>query len=301
MILHVVTSLPHRSQRTLTTVRDRLTRSPDAMFVLPRRDADEHKPRAVWWRAPPTDSLARASEKPPACSRRLNATPTFLDSPRMAGVLARNCGLQVRGFETRRSVTVFLVLPPERLATHARWLRLLVVQALAALAKGGAGEGKNSVLFVLDEFAALGHLEAVERAYGLMAGYGVQLWAVLQDLHQLKSCYDQHAGTFLSNAGLIQVFNVADVDTASWVSRSLGSTTEVFSTTGTNSSQDPMRLLPSKSASTTVHQARWDLMTPDEVMRLDHEFELLLQPGFAPTVARKVRYYQELEFSGHVR
>ena len=43
------------------------------------------------------------------------------------------------------------------------------------------------VLFLLDEFAAaLGRLEPVERAMGLMAGFGVQLWPILQDLHQLR-------------------------------------------------------------------------------------------------------------------
>ena len=283
VILHVVTSLPPE-RRTLTVVRDLLTRSPEAMLTLLGDMQASTAAGGLVARAA-NRQLGKSEREAAGVLSSAQRHTHFLDSPRMASVM----GTSDFRFEDlkRETVTVFLVLPPERLATHARWLRLLVVQALAALAKGGAGEGKNSVLFVLDEFAALGHLEAVERAYGLMAGYGVQLWAVLQDLHQLKSCYDQHAGTFLSNAGLIQVFNVADVDTASWVSRSLGSTTEVFSTTGTNSSQDPMRLLPSKSASTTVHQARRDLMTPDEVMRLDHEFELLLQPGFAPTVAEE--------------
>jgi hypothetical protein len=53
------------------------------------------------------------------------------------------------------------------------------------------------VLFLLDEFAALGRLEPVERAMGLMAGYGVQLWPILQDLHQLRGSYGTRAGTFL--------------------------------------------------------------------------------------------------------
>ena len=39
---------------------------------------------------------------------------------------------------------------------------------------------ERPVLFLLDEFAALGHLAPVERAMGLMAGYGVQLWPILQ-------------------------------------------------------------------------------------------------------------------------
>lgn len=37
------------------------------------------------------------------------------------------------------------------------------------------GRLEEPCLFLLDEFAALGRLEAVERAMGLMAGYGLQL------------------------------------------------------------------------------------------------------------------------------
>ena len=48
-------------------------------------------------------------------------------------------------------------------------------------------------LFLLDEFAALGRLEAVERAMGLMAGYGLQLWPILQDMGQLKDLYGEMA------------------------------------------------------------------------------------------------------------
>ncbi len=37
-----------------------------------------------------------------------------------------------------RTATVFLVLPPDRLSTYARWLRLLVTQSLAELARSPA-------------------------------------------------------------------------------------------------------------------------------------------------------------------
>src|SRR4029453_7621205 len=97
--------------------------------------------------------------------------------------------------------SVFLVLPPDRLGTYSRWLRLMVAQAITDMARSPV-QPSPPVLFLLDEFAALGPLEPVVRAYGLMAGYGMQLWAILQDLHQLKSLYGQRAGTFLSNAGV---------------------------------------------------------------------------------------------------
>jgi type IV secretion system protein VirD4 len=81
---------------------------------------------------------------------------------------------------------VFLVLPPERLATYARWLRLMVTHSLQELALA-SGKPATPVLFLLDEFAALGRpLAPVERAMGLMAGSGVQMWPILQDVHQLR-------------------------------------------------------------------------------------------------------------------
>ena len=76
------------------------------------------------------------------------------------------------------TVTVFLVLPPERLATHASWLRLLVAQAINAMARSPIRPAAPE-LFLLDEFAAFGRLEAVERAFGLRP------WPMLQNKHQL--------------------------------------------------------------------------------------------------------------------
>src|SRR3546814_3866982 len=73
-----------------------------------------------------------------------------------------------------KATTVYLVLPPDRLATYARWLRLMLAQGLTDLARAPASPARP-VLFLLDEFAALGRLEPVERAMGLMAGYGIQL------------------------------------------------------------------------------------------------------------------------------
>ena len=62
-------------------------------------------------------------------------------------------------------------------------------------------------------------------------GYGVQLWPILQDVHQLRATYGQaRAGTFLSNAGVLQVFGVNDHDSARLVSDLLGQETVVFQT-----------------------------------------------------------------------
>jgi type IV secretion system protein VirD4 len=148
------------------------------------------------------------------------------------------------------------------------------------------------VLYLLDEFAALGHLAPVERAMGLMAGYGVQLWPILQDVHQLRATYGQRAGTFLSNAGVLQVFGVNDHDSARLVSDLLGQETVVFQTMS--------RALDSEKSGLSYgeqHTAR-PLLTPDEVRNLPQHVELLFLAGQRPIVAGKLAYYADAEFRG---
>lgn len=280
--------------RTLSTVRELLTASPQEFRVmleimqkttsaggLVRRAANRHLGKSEREAAGVLSSAQRHTH--------------FLDSVRINWTMASSDFRFADLKETK--ATVFLVLPPERLDAYSRWLRLMVAQAIHDLARSPARPAAP-VLFLLDEFAALGRLEPVERAFGLMAGYGLQLWPILQDMHQLWSTYGKNAGTFVSNAGLVQIFNVADVETASWVSKSIGATTMSYQTAGTSTSRGAMQMFETKSTSTSTHLSRRELMTPDEIMRLDSSLEILLRQGAAPAIAAKVRYYDGPEFRG---
>jgi type IV secretion system protein VirD4 len=148
------------------------------------------------------------------------------------------------------------------------------------------------VLYLLDEFAALGHLAPIERAMGLMAGYGVQLWPILQDVHQLRATYGQRAGTFLSNAGVLQVFGVNDYESSRLVSDLLGQETVIFQTMA--------RALDSEQSGISYseqHTGR-PLMTPDEVRNMHTNAQLLFLAGQRPIFAGKIRYYDDPEFKG---
>jgi type IV secretion system protein VirD4 len=222
---------PH--QRTLMTVRDLLTSAPDAFAATLEVMQKSTCARGLVARAA-NRYLGKAGREAASVLSSAQRHTHFLDSGRIGAVLERS---DFRFEDLKdRVCTVFLVLPPDRLGTHSRWLRLLVAQAIGALARSTARPARP-VLLLLNEFAALGRLEPVERAFGLMAGYGLQLWPILQDLHQLRSVYGERAGTFMSNAGLIQVFNVGEVETASWVSKSIGSTTMAFQTSGSSVSR----------------------------------------------------------------
>ena len=118
------------------------------------------------------------------------------------------------------ATTIYLVLPPQYLDIHGRFLRLFVNLALQAAAEGR--KGKHATLFLLDEFYALGRLQQLAKAAGLMAGYGVKLWPIIQNLAQVQELYPQNWETFLGNSGQWMVFAVNDQTTAKYLSERLG-------------------------------------------------------------------------------
>ena len=116
--------------------------------------------------------------------------------------------------------TIYLVLPGDYIDMHARFLRLFVNLTLRAAGKGKKSE--HSILCVLDEFNALGSLPILASAAGLIAGFGVKLWPICQNLGQIKDRYPDTWEAFLGNAGMWQVFAVNDQTTARYMSERLG-------------------------------------------------------------------------------
>ncbi|MBK9009880.1 type IV secretory system conjugative DNA transfer family protein [Novosphingobium sp.] len=284
VILHIVASEPPAT-RTLASLRDHLTLAPQAFATLL---ADMQAQGGLVARAA-NRHLGKSDREAAGVLSAAQRHTHFLDSPRMTAVLGRSDFAFADLKATPASV--FLVLPPDRLATYARWLRLMLAQGLTDLARAPSSPPR-SVLFLLDEFAALGRLDPVERAMGLMAGYGIQLWPILQDVHQLRALYERRAGTFLSNAGVLQVFGVNDHDSAKLVSDLLGQETVMFETMSRALDADETGV-----SFGTQHVGR-ALLTPDEVRAIPGELELLFLAGQRPIVATKLAYYADREFAG---
>lgn len=86
---------------------------------------------------------------------------------------------------------MFLSLPANLMEQHTRWLRLIISLALLAFEREHVAPD-IPVLLLLEELPILGHMAAIESAAGQMAGFGVKMWSVLQDLTQIQRHY-RHA------------------------------------------------------------------------------------------------------------
>jgi type IV secretion system protein VirD4 len=279
-------------RKTLATVREYLTLPPEKFRALLELMQDSDAAGGLIARAA-NRFLGKSDREAASVMSSAQRHTHFLDSPRIVAATARS---DFQFSALRHDLTsIFLVLPPNRLDAYSRWLRLLVAQALQDIARdgeaaqAGAARLKQPALFLLDEFAALGRLEAVERAMGLMAGYGLQLWPILQDMSQLKDLYGARANTFVANAGVLQTFGVNDFETAKWLSQMIGRETAGYQTESHK---------PGDAPSTSYNVTARDLMTPDEIMQVPPHVQLLRVQGKPVIIARKLRYFADREFDG---
>jgi type IV secretion system protein VirD4 len=104
-------------------------------------------------------------------------------------------------------MTIYLVLPPEKLLSHRGLLRLWVVTLLTVVMRR-ARLPKMRTLFLLDEASQLGSLDLLPQAISLLRGYGLQVWTFWQDLSQLIKLYPNNWEAVVNNAAVLQAFGV---------------------------------------------------------------------------------------------
>jgi type IV secretion system protein VirD4 len=294
LILHVAASAPP-DLRTLTQVRALLTLPPEPFTDLLEEMQGSQAAAGLVARAAARIVQKADRERSGVLSTAQSHTH-FLDSPRMAHVLARSTvDLSVL---KREAVSVYLILPTDRMDAYARWLRLMIGCALLAMART-RGQPKERVLFLLDEFAHLGRMHPVQRDIGLAGGFGVTFWLIVQDLSQLRSTYGETWLTFLANIGVLQAFGINDWDTADYLSKLTGEATiQVESEHHSRGvSRGPHAQRQLGAGRTRSEQGR-RLLLPDEVRRLPREAELLFVKGDAPFLVQRLNYLHDREFDG---
>lgn len=117
--------------------------------------------------------------------------------------------------------TIYLVVPPDKLKSQNRFVRLFINMALNQMSRGG--KAKVPCLFILDEILALDRLTEVSKAFTLMAGYNMVLWPFIQDLAAFEELYSPEVvSSMLGNTRAIQVFGLGDDRSKEMVSSYLG-------------------------------------------------------------------------------
>ena len=309
LILAVVYGIGPGERRHLSCVREMLTSGLERLQgFFPFMEKSPANADGALGRAAREISTMGKEEFKNVISFALKQTE-FLDSPIIGDCLGGAGGdargsFDLRTLKTGGPATIYLILPPHYLAQYARLFRLWITMAMAAMTRTyEPPKGGKPVLFLLDEMAQLGTMDMMRKAVSLMAGYGMTLWMVWQDLSQLKLLYKDDWQSFLANAKVQQYFGINDPETAKTISEMLGEETIRIETVSesTATSRENMALFHSTKTKNTAYtnaEAARALLKPDEVRRLPRETMLLFVQGVAPIACRRLAYYADPTFSG---
>jgi type IV secretion system protein VirD4 len=175
------------------------------------------------------ETAARLSSETSETANILSTVDTqtaWLSSPEI-GALLKPSSLDLRSLKRGR-MTVYLVLPPDRMELHSRFLRLFVRLAMSLMWEKVNGSLKATpCLFLLDEFPALGRINEI-RNVALPQGrkYGLHVWPFVQDWGQLVDLYGQAgAQSFEANTDAVSYYGLSDLVSLRHVSERLGTVT----------------------------------------------------------------------------
>lgn len=192
-------------------------------------------------------------------------------------------------YDLRRDPTsIYLCVSPNDLEVVAPLVRLFFQQTVSILQRDMPGKDEIfEVLFLLDEFKHLGHLEAIETAVTTIAGYKGRFMFIIQSLSALTGAYEQ-AGkeNFLSNTGVQVFMATADDETPEYISKSIGEYT--FRQKSKSYSQKEWF-----DANIQVSDQGARLMRPEQVRLLDDDKQIVLIKGQPPLQMPKVKYYED--------
>jgi len=190
-------------------------------------------------------------------------------------------------------VSLYLVIPPSDISRTKPLVRLMLNQIGRRLTEDLTAKGQRQrLLFMLDEFPALGRLDFFESALAYVAGYGIKAFLIAQSLNQIEKAYGQN-NSILDNCHVRVAFAANDDRTAKRVSDALGTATEQRSM----KNYAGHRLSPwlGHVMISRTETAR-PLMTPGEVQQFSPNEEIVFVASTPPIRADKARYYIDPRF-----
>lgn len=110
-------------------------------------------------------------------------------------------------FANGKPMTIYIVIPADRLESHRSLLRMWFGTLLKAIFCRNSAPNPRTLLLI-DEAAQLGPFPMLQTAVTLSRSYGVRCWMMFQDLQQLTECYPQSWRTIINNCGAINCFGV---------------------------------------------------------------------------------------------
>lgn len=191
--------------------------------------------------------------------------------------------------------TLYLVVSAsdiDRVKPLTRIILNLICRRLCEPAELANIEKRHKLLLALDEFPTLGRMEFFESALAFIAGFGMKALLVSQSMNQLKLAYGERS-SILDNTHVRVFYTPNTIETAEYISKTLGDTTIDYRTRG-ESGQKGSPFFSNKNQS--GHISRRSLLTPREVMEFPPNEAMVFVGSAKPIRCLQSAYYQDANF-----
>jgi type IV secretion system protein VirD4 len=189
--------------------------------------------------------------------------------------------------DLHQPVSLYLVVPPSDAARLRPLVRLFLTLMINRLTEEQT-VNRQKLLFMIDEFPSLKHLEIFADAMSFMRSYGLKAYLICQDIRQLEEVYGPNE-SIVSNCR-VHVVYAPSHDTSRLVSEMAGKMTVQRADYAWSGKR---RGISFQNVTASVHQGERPLLTPDEARRLPEYASLIFPTGLPPIVGRKSPYYTD--------
>ncbi|HEX2842114.1 type IV secretory system conjugative DNA transfer family protein [Hyphomicrobium sp.] len=213
-----------KRQPTLKDVQEAIRGAPIAdefsQAVMHAHGMIPEKPRGISMRHVITSSEFSSDKTRASIMATAQAHMGFLRSPSVHASLTSST-IPLDDITAGAMQTIYLIIPPDKLISHGKLLRLWIGVMLAAIARRKRAP-QQPTLFLIDETAQLGHMSDLKAAITLMRSYGMRVWTFWQDLSQLKAVYPRDWETIINNSAVQQYFGAKSPPARQALSEYLG-------------------------------------------------------------------------------
>lgn len=256
LIMHLVSDNPP-ILRNLGEVHYLLNQSSTHLDLTAKRMADSPRPEVKSRAAILNTAEARVRASIVSTAQ---AHVELLGSPSVKAAMAQT-SFRLDDLTRGAPLSIYIVLPPDKLESHGKILRLWLGVIFSCLSRRRRAPGKPTLL-ILDEAAQLGELPQLRQAVTLLRGYGVRTWSFWQDISQLENLYPVDWRTIVNNCRVVQAFGMANLAAAETIRAISGFRTAI------------------------------------EILDLDADEMLLLAAGDEAVIAQRPNYLTDPPFAG---
>jgi type IV secretion system protein VirD4 len=198
--------------------------------------------------------------------------------------------------KTEEPISLYLTIPNAHRSRLTPLIRLFIMTFITRFSEGETRHDdrklKVPLLLVLDEFDKLGKYGELQTGMGILAGYGIHFFLIIQSPNQLVDIYGKNHQFFAHCKNSI-LYAPGEIESGKMNSEMIGKESVWTASTSTSGNRFSVGL---DNLNLSGSEKERNLINADEIMKLPPDQLVLLTQGKPPYIGKKCVYYEDRRF-----